>query len=44
MSPSTQDLLGSKGDFSRTVPYENFTRTKAVGDERPEAADTAGNE
>ena len=34
MSPSTQDLLGSKGDLSRAVPYENCIRS--------EASDTAG--
>ena len=45
MSPSTQDLLGSKGDLSRAVPCENCIRPKAVGDERPirsEASDAAG--
>ena len=45
MSPSTQDLLGSKGDLSRTVPYDNCIWPKAVGDERPirsEASDAAG--
>ena len=44
-SPSTHDLLGSKGDLSRTVSYENCIRPKAVGDERPiqpEVSDTAG--
>ena len=48
MSPSTQDLLGNKGDLSRAVPNESCIRPKAVGDGRwkwpirPEASDTAG--
>ena len=45
MSPSTQDLLGSKGDLSRAVLYKNCIRPKAVEDERlirSEASGTAG--
>ena len=45
MSLSTKDLLGSKGDLSRAVPYENCIRPKAAGDERlirSEASGTAG--